>query len=114
MWERALSTAGTENEGRAGTTLRIGSESCGCEAEVWCDAGSSRLRLSMVSGDYVYQSDWLAASPLLERAVMDQLLLEGLKRWHLLVSSPYSKQTPGWTPLALTTLLFSQIDHVLA
>lgn len=95
-------------------TWQLGSKTLGCEVAVNFDASWSRCQLSMVSGAYEYQSEWLDVSPQLERAVMVQLLQEGLKRWHLLATSPYSKQRSSWTPLELTTLLFSLTEHVLA
>lgn len=114
MWERALSTAATESEDLVGLTYQLGSKTSGCEVAASFDATWSRCRLSMVSGAYEYQSEWLDVSPLLARADMVRLLQEGLKRWHLLATSPYSKQRSSWTPLELTTLLFSLTENVLA
>lgn len=114
MWERAHLTAATESADLGGLTWQVGSENSGCVVAVNFDATWSRFRLSTVSGEYVYQSEWLDVSPLLEPVVMVPLLRAALGRWRLLALSPYSKQKPTWTPLELTMLLYNQIEHLLA
>lgn len=114
MWEKQLSTAEMGNAVQDGTTLRVFSEKCQIEAVAQLDYTSNQLHLSMRSGDYVYQSESLVVSPLLDLVGTVQLLREGLERFLLLATLPYSKLESGWTPMELTTLLYKSLDHVLA
>lgn len=113
-WEKQHLTQVMESVALAGSTLRVYSARHDLEAVAGLDLSSNRLILSMRVGDYVYQSDWWEMSPLLERVGMAQLLREGLERWLLLATQPYSRQTPTWTPMELTTQLIRQIEHLLA
>lgn len=112
-WERQLSIPEMGSEDQAGTTLRYYSEKSQLEVVARYDSNLNLLVLSMRSGDYVYQSESLVASPLLERVATVQLLREGLERFLLLATLPYSKLESGWTPLELITLLHKQIEHLL-
>lgn len=113
-WERQLSTPETENVVLDGTTLRVYSGKSQIEAVVVCDLTSSRLQVSMRSGDYVYVSEWLDVSPLYPAVGMVQDIRQDLERWLLLVSQPYTRQTSSWPPLELISLLYRQIERVLA
>lgn len=114
MWERHLLTAGTGSGVRPGTTYRFSCEKYKHELVVEYDAASNLLRLDMANGDYVYQSEWLGVSPLLEPVGMAQLLQEALKHWHLHVTSHSTERWNGLTPVELTTLLYRRIEHLLA
>jgi hypothetical protein len=114
MWERHHLTAGTESGDHPGTTLRCSCEKYRHELLVQYDATSNQLQVQMRNGEYEYQSEWLDVSPLLEPVGMDQLLQEGLRHWHLHVTSHSIEQWNGLTPVELITLLYRRIDHVLA
>ena len=114
MWQRELSIPGTGNEDQVGTTLRYYSEKSQLEVVAWYDCNSNQLRLSMRSGEYVYQSESLGVLPLLGQPAMVQLLREALERFLALATLPFTKLENGWTPLELIILLYRQIDHLLA
>lgn len=114
MWERHLLTAGTESGVHPGTTLRCSCERYRHELVVLFDADLNQLRVQMRNGEFEYVSEWLAVSPLLEPVGMAQLLQEGLKHWHLHVTSHSIEQWNGLTPVELITLLYRRIEHVLA
>jgi hypothetical protein len=97
-----------------GSTLRVFSGKSHKEAVVVLDYSSNRLQVSMRSGEYVYVSDWLELSPLCPAVATAQAIRQGLERWLLLVSQPYTRQTNDWPPLELITLLVKQIDAYLA
>lgn len=114
MWEKQHQTAEMGTEGRAGTTLRVCSEKSHKEVVAVLDYNLNRLSLSMRSGEYVYVSEWLALSPHCPAEHTAPDIRQGLERWLLLVSQPYTRQTSDWPPLELITLLLRQIDAYLA
>ena len=114
MWERQHSTQEMGSVVQDGTTLRVCSVKSAKEAVAVFDFTSNRLQVSMRSGDYVYVSDWLELSPLCPAVDTVQATRQGLERWLLLVSQPYTRQTSDWPPLELITLLIKQIDAYLA
>lgn len=114
MWEKQLSTQETVNAVQDGTTLVFWSEKWSLKAEARHDLSSNQWLLSMVNGDYVWQSDLLDVSPLLPLVGTVQLIREGLERWLLLATLHCTRQGKSLTPLESTTLLYTCLEHVLA
>jgi len=114
MERQLASTLAMESEAQAGTTFT--QHSRGSLASLTVELVSSSIRLTVVltSGDWEWQSDWLAVSTQLDTAHIQEGVRAGVRRWQLLAMSPYYKQKNGVEPLTLCCMTVKQFEHILA